>query len=634
MLEGAFKDWGGVYDVLLAENNEYLFESKSNKLFRPFCRLLRSKKLGEERCKACDVQATKMADKQRYAIKYNCHVGLKDVAIPIYVDEKLIATVFCGQVRPDDITLDAKSKVLVEYAEQEFGFEQGQLVNQWKEIPQVDDESLDDIINRTETIVNYLARLGKERRELEFALKREKQRTKESKSLEEIANELNVLLETWEEFWHRVARVLNQILETVTASCGLILMEDINRQSENRKATVYAVANLPVDKFEGLKFPTEDVLFTTVLDDGIVQIVPFGHYQSPRTICGTISVTVPAIAANLQDVVLLPINSGTQRLGMLLLFFDKSRVSSSELSVQEELNILRPFTFLLGKAYHNCELFQKQRKEILFRRGWLRRVTHQLIAPLHGLQGYAEDARNRLLKWQEEDTRTFIDRGDDQRWKDELRRWDTTFDAVVWSSHYAARLAQNLAWIVYGKANTIDKEITADFGGFLIACARDFQGIARERNLKRVHVESDAFGCMNGKLAINGDLLRQAIGNLIDNAVKYAKRDTEILINGECVGATAIVRITNYGIQIRDDEVDKIFVEGYRTKDARKSFATGTGIGLPVARDIVQLHSGTLTAYPSKSTNLGWKTILEISLPLRSIEKNRNQKNDQENSLR
>jgi len=245
-----------------------------------------------------------------------------------------------------------------------------------------------------------------------------------------------------------------------------------------------------------------------------------------------------------------------------------------------------------------------------------------LLAPLHGLQGYAEDAWRRLLRWQQEGPLSSADWTDEkvQRWEDELWRWIYSFESVVWSSHYAARLARNLAWIVFNESQEererTDFDLVEDIGGLLIKYARDFQGIAAQRGLRRVEVDTQSVAHLNGKLCVNDDLLRLAVGNLLDNAVKYSNRGTDILIEGEIVGEWAQIRVTNEGIRLYPEEVEEIFEKGHRGKEARNRHPTGTGIGLTVARQIIELHGGKLTAQPSKRTRRGWQTTFVISLPI------------------
>jgi len=358
------------------------------------------------------------------------------------------------------------------------------------------------------------------------------------------------------------------------------------------------------------------------MENGEITLVPFRKYRDPNTVCGSLSQFAPLLAAEIDEVVLVRVELGDENGGVLLFFLNKDRDVSESLPVDEEKGALVHLASLIGVAYHNCSLYQARQREVILRRGWLRRVTHQLLAPLHGLQGYAEDAWVRLRRWRKSSPECSADWTEDklQQWKGELQRWEHSFESLIWSSHYAARLANNLAWIVYidgkEKEEKPDFDLIEDIGGLLIKSARDFQGIARERGLRKVEVDTQSVACLKDKLYINDDLFRQALGNLLDNAVKYSDRGTDIIIDGEIVGTNAEIRVTNWGIRLYPTEVEEVFKEGYRGKEAQKRYATGTGIGLTVARQIIELHGGTLTVRPSKQTNRGWRTVFVISLPI------------------
>lgn len=616
MLDGALKDLGGIYDVLLPHENRYLFTAVKEPAFRPFCRKLREKTDGEALCWDCDLKASKYVMDTRKSNTYTCHAGLVDIAVPIFVNDNLVATIFCGQVRPLDNNLDNASLQMATTLEETLGFSDGELIALWNQIPQVSEDRIRDAVLKIEKLVNYITQLGYEKMRLQEAAQKDKQRLEESRMIEEAALKLTELTPDMDSFWKSTSNVLERIVEVVGAECGMILIENEKGESNGRTLRAQATARLIFSLFKDEVYSLEDPLYD-VVEEGKSCIVPFGKYSHPKTVCGSINKYSPQIAEQLDKVVLHRIRFDDQRFGILLLFMSEQSDIATSLPIQEETGFLSQLAYLIGIAHYNCKLFQAQSNEMNIRRSWLRKVTHQLLAPLHGIQGYAEDAKARLSKWQEEEPTPCQNWTEEktEKWKGEINRWVYSFDSVFWSSHYAARLAHNLAWTVYGKPESLDLELIEDMGGLLIGCARDFQGIARERNLKRVHVFSDQISLMNGRLLLNKDPFKQAIGNILDNAVKYSKPNTEITIEGTVQDNNSIIRITNYGIQLPQNEIDNIFIDGYRTSEARKCYSAGTGIGLTVAREIIELHHGTLTAQPSTKTLLGWQTVFTINLP-------------------
>jgi two-component system sensor kinase len=94
------------------------------------------------------------------------------------------------------------------------------------------------------------------------------------------------------------------------------------------------------------------------------------------------------------------------------------------------------------------------------------------------------------------------------------------------------------------------------------------------------------------------DLLFQAFSNVIDNAIKYSRENSEIRINLSENNGNVLVKISDSGIGIEEKDKDKIFQRFYR---ADKSRATkGHGLGLAFVRAVVKLHGGAITLSDNK----------------------------------
>jgi two-component system sensor histidine kinase KdpD len=99
----------------------------------------------------------------------------------------------------------------------------------------------------------------------------------------------------------------------------------------------------------------------------------------------------------------------------------------------------------------------------------------------------------------------------------------------------------------------------------------------------------------SARLHIMGDreLLWLALAQLFDNACRYSKPGSEIVISLEATGDTSAVRVWNSGSSIPSNEGTKIFERFYRGVEARR-LAAGSGLGLYVARKIAVAHRGTI----------------------------------------
>jgi two-component system phosphate regulon sensor histidine kinase PhoR len=91
---------------------------------------------------------------------------------------------------------------------------------------------------------------------------------------------------------------------------------------------------------------------------------------------------------------------------------------------------------------------------------------------------------------------------------------------------------------------------------------------------------------------LNAPLLEQAIGNLIDNAIKYSEPDREITVSAAKSDGDIIVAVSDQGMGIPREHLDRIFERFYRVDKARSRKMGGTGLGLAIVKHIAGLHGG------------------------------------------
>jgi signal transduction histidine kinase len=89
------------------------------------------------------------------------------------------------------------------------------------------------------------------------------------------------------------------------------------------------------------------------------------------------------------------------------------------------------------------------------------------------------------------------------------------------------------------------------------------------------------------------DRLNQVLGNLISNAIKYSPDGGEVELAGEGVDDIVRVRVRDHGIGIPAEQQPSIFTKFFRG-DASKHGIAGTGLGLALAREIVEAHGGRI----------------------------------------
>jgi signal transduction histidine kinase len=120
-------------------------------------------------------------------------------------------------------------------------------------------------------------------------------------------------------------------------------------------------------------------------------------------------------------------------------------------------------------------------------------------------------------------------------------------------------------------------------------------------------------------LIVDGDADRliQVVTNLVANAVKYATPG-KITVSTELVQDEAAVRVADEGPGIPRESVDRIFERYYRVPTRDIGLITGTGLGLPIVRGLVELHGGRVWCESSPTTGSVFHVLLPVSAPRRA----------------
>ena len=100
-------------------------------------------------------------------------------------------------------------------------------------------------------------------------------------------------------------------------------------------------------------------------------------------------------------------------------------------------------------------------------------------------------------------------------------------------------------------------------------------------------------------ITADGNLLARLFDNLIGNAIKYGADGKRILVKIHAEDEVVTVSVTNYGYVIPADELPLIFNKFYRVEQSRSSSTGGTGLGLAIAKEIVEMHGGTISVASS-----------------------------------
>jgi len=95
-------------------------------------------------------------------------------------------------------------------------------------------------------------------------------------------------------------------------------------------------------------------------------------------------------------------------------------------------------------------------------------------------------------------------------------------------------------------------------------------------------------------ISADGNLLARLFDNLINNAIKYGADGKRILVKVHGSEEMVTIQVINYGYVIPEEELPLIFNKFYRVEQSRSTNTGGTGLGLAIAKNIVDMHGGTI----------------------------------------
>jgi len=217
----------------------------------------------------------------------------------------------------------------------------------------------------------------------------------------------------------------------------------------------------------------------------------------------------------------------------------------------------------IQKLANDLERLKNERNE------FLASIAHELSTPLTYLIGYTKVAMRKEIS--EEDREQYL-------------------SIIAEESERMKELVKNLLDLAKMDENTftVSKEY---FGAQTF-----FENIVKlvgpsfeMKNVKLILICEDNF-------QVHADSLRleQIVLNLLDNALKYSKENTEVTLAVQKKEKKTIISVTDFGIGIPPDEVEFVFEKLYRVEKSRSRSFGGSGIGLAVVKELVEAHGGTI----------------------------------------
>jgi two-component system phosphate regulon sensor histidine kinase PhoR len=223
------------------------------------------------------------------------------------------------------------------------------------------------------------------------------------------------------------------------------------------------------------------------------------------------------------------------------------------------------------------------------RRDFVANVSHELRTPLSILRGYIE---------------TLLDSPETPG--EELAR---ILRVMQRHSNRLELLVEELLTLAQLESENPDLQLgSVDLSSFFREIIRDWEKKLTSKQLNViVDVPSDL-----SPIQVDRTRLQEALYNLLDNAVKYSREQSDIRLSARGRNSEIELSVSDDGIGIAREDLPRIFERFYRADKARSpDKIRGTGLGLAIVKHIVQLHGGRVEAY----SELGKGTTIRVILP-------------------
>ena len=213
----------------------------------------------------------------------------------------------------------------------------------------------------------------------------------------------------------------------------------------------------------------------------------------------------------------------------------------------------------------------KQLEEI--RKDFVANVSHELRTPLTSIQGYAETLLDGALS-DDQNNREFVQTIHDQA--ERLSR--LVNDLLDLSAIESGRKPPKFS-------NFALKELIREVEGSLTPLARK----------RQVRIENRTPDDLP-PLAADRDQIKQVLINLIDNAIKFNRKDGAVTVDASASASEFTIAVRDTGAGIPESDLPRVFERFYRVDKGRSRQMGGTGLGLAIVKHIIESHGGTVRA--------------------------------------
>lgn len=349
--------------------------------------------------------------------------------------------------------------------------------------------------------------------------------------------------------------------------------DQLNRLSETQKATIDAFA----DGLELGIFVCDHRAQIQYANRFAREMFGFENLSGRTLLSATLSVELEQLALRCEE------NKGAPLTGEITINFPKERICHvSAWSVSEADH----------RIYLSIQDITELRRLERIRKDFVANVSHELRTPMTVIRAYAETMQD----------------------NDDRELTEKYLDRIIQEVDRLSNITQDLLVLSTAESNLVRKA-PCDLGEIVQYCFNMLLPRAETKNLSLAYS-----GPQNLQIEANANQVTQVVMNLIENSIKYtAEGGIEISLEQE--NGTARLDITDTGIGIASEHIDRLFERFYRVDKGRSRASGGTGLGLSIVKHIVEAHGGRIQV----ESTLNQGSTFTVFFPIGEPSKTANQ---------
>jgi len=281
---------------------------------------------------------------------------------------------------------------------------------------------------------------------------------------------------------------------------------------------------------------------------------------------------------------------------------DILNLETLKLGIQEKIDFQFGYTVLIPDPHLSVErlIYEAQKEAILkcqledIMAQFVANISHELRTPVTCIKGYVET----LLDGHLTDTATC-----------------TKFLEIIREeTDRLSRLINDLLDLSLIESRQVEMHYDAVNVKKIIEDTRDIlQPSIKTKNITLILNIGDNLSEINA----DEDRLRQVLINLVDNAIKYSPKDSSITLSAKKQKLDIVFSVADQGPGIPPKDLERIFDRFYRVEKHRSSITGGRGLGLAIAKQIIEAHGGTIIV----KSKVGKGSIFSFTIPIDDLWK-------------